>query len=657
MRLVPKTLKLLIVPCLSALIFGYSSQTLASAVENQAIEDSRLLYKEAVKQLNRRQFSRYYQSKDALSDYPLKPYLDYQEVKAKLRKLPFKRIDNFLKENQGSYLATRLHSQLLNTLAKQRRWQDYLQYWDPSIANTSRNCYHLQALYNTGKKQLAMEKTTALWLSGASQPSACDPLFKHWLASKHSNTELIWQRLDLAMNKRNTSLARYIRQQLPPAEQNTARLYIELHRYPRKLSQQKLAGLKQTHKTQIAAHTLERLAYREPFQAKTLFEQHSSEWQIDEEHKASIVRAVAFGIKKQDPQQAIAWILQMDPNGRDEKLLEQRIRLALSLNEWQSVFQWILLLPREQQQSNRWLYWRAKAQERIGLQPIQKDWQTEAIMTRVASSRDYYGFLAADYLGTSYHMQDNAATIRPEVLASVQNNQGIQRALELFSIGKLSYARREWWHSSKSLNSEQLVAAAKLAVNLNWHPTAIHSMVKAKQWNDLTTRFPLAYEEKIVSTASHENIETNWLYAIARQESAFTHDAKSSAGALGLLQLMPATARQTAKSLGINYRQYDLLTPLKNIQIGGNYLASLFKQFDGNRVLATAAYNAGPNRVRQWLSHSKLALEQDVWTEIIPYKETRHYVQNVMAFSVIYGYRRDDHHQLVRNNENIIALN
>ncbi len=184
---------------------GYSAVTLSSINPDTSIEKTRSLYKTAVRQLKGREFTRYYQSKNALYDYPLKPYLDYYEVKAKLRKLPFKRVDNFLEENQGSYLATRLQSQWLNTLAKQRRWQDYLQYWDPSIANTSRNCYHLQALYNTGKKQQALQKTTTLWLSGASQPSACDPLFKNWLTSDHSNTELIWQRLDLAVNKGNIS--------------------------------------------------------------------------------------------------------------------------------------------------------------------------------------------------------------------------------------------------------------------------------------------------------------------------------------------------------------------------------------------------------------------------------------------------------------------
>lgn len=653
MRLIPSILGIFV--CCSSL--GYSALTLSSINSDDSLKDSRSLYKTAVRQLKGREYTRYYQSKSELLDYPLKSYLDYYEVKAKLRKLPYKRVDNFLEENQGSYLATRLQSQWLTTLAKQRRWGDYLKYWDPSIANTSRSCYHLQALYNTGKKQQALQETTALWLSGASQPSACDPLFKNWLASDHSNPQLIWQRLDLAVNKRNISLARYVRQQLPPAQQDTARLYINLHRHPERLNQQKLAHLEQEHKTQIAAHTLKRLAYRKPQLAKSLFEQHRKEWQLNDDEQAAIIRAVAIGLKKQDPQQAIAWILQMDPNGSDEKLLEQRIRLALSLNEWQSVYQWILLLPQEQQVSNRWLYWRARAQQRIGMQPIQKDWQSDALMKHVASSRDYYGFLAADYLGISYQMQDSAITVSPEMLSSVEANHGIQRALELYAINELTAARREWWYSSRSLTADQLVAAAKLAENLNWYPTAIHSMIKAKQWNDLTTRFPLAYEDKIITTATQENIETNWLYAIARQESAFTHDAKSSAGALGVLQLMPATARQTAKSLGIRYKQYDLLTPKKNIQIGGNYLASLFKQFDGNRVLATAAYNAGPNRVRQWLRNSKQPLEQDVWTEIIPYKETRHYVQNVMAFSVIYGYRRNDHHQLLRNNESIIALN
>ena len=461
----------------------------------------------------------------------------------------------------------------------------------------------------------------------------------------------------MAVRKGNISLARYVRQQLPTAQQKTANTYITLHRHPERINVRQINRLPEAQRNQIASHTLKRLAYRYPERAKELFEHHAKEWNFNQEQRNDIIRAVGYGYTKQDPERAISWMVRQDPNSENEYLLEQRIRLALSSNQWQAVYQWILLLPQETQAKNRWLYWRAKAQQRTGIQPFQPELQSEAILEKLASSRDYYGFLAADQLGLSYQMQDDEISIPTNLLDRVEKIDGIARALELFAVGDISSARREWWHAAKSLNADEIIAAAKIAKDRNLHPTAIHSMVKAKAWNDLSTRFPLAYEENIINTAMQENIDTNWLYAIARQESAFAHDAKSSAGALGVLQLMPATARQTAKSMGMRYSRHALLTPTTNIKIGGSYLAKLFRQFDGNRVLATAAYNAGPHRVRQWLRNSKQPLEQDVWIETIPFKETRHYVQNVLTFSVIYGYRRDDHRQLVRSKENIIAYN
>jgi soluble lytic murein transglycosylase len=242
-------------------------------------------------------------------------------------------------------------------------------------------------------------------------------------------------------------------------------------------------------------------------------------------------------------------------------------------------------------------------------------------------------------------------------MSEVLKDKRIARALELFATGDISSARNEWLYASRSFTKEQMIAAAKLARDQELHPMAIQAMIKAQAWNDLSIRFPLAYNEKIQATAQQENIDTNWLYAIARQESAFSHDAKSSAGALGVLQLMPATAKQTARAMGVRYSTYDLLRPNTNIKIGGNYLGKLFRQFDGNRVLATAAYNAGPSRVRQWLQNNKYPLEKDVWIETIPFKETRHYVQNVLTFSVIYGYRRDEQYQMLKSSENIIAYN
>ncbi len=667
MRPLPQLYGILIIMLLfcgtvSATQITSQQKTIQQATESLSSSDiakekQRTQYKNALRYLKSGQMKSYYASKQSLHNYPLKPYLDYNEIKRKLRHLPYKRVDAFLNENQDEYLANQLRKRWLNTLAKQRLWNKYLLYWDTTISSTRLQCYHLLALYHTGNKTQALEQTTKLWLKGNSRPTSCDPLFNHWLHSEHSQPDLVWQRLDLAIKAGNLSLARYLRKQLPKSMQKTAGQYIQLHRKPERLTLKKIASLPENQRSNIIAHTLKRLAYRKPQKARELFHASQQQWQLTDKQQQLITHAITVGYQRQSPRQALSWLIQFDPNGDNTKLLEWRIRLALAQNQWQSVYQWILLLPEEQQQSNRWLYWRAKAQQRIGLQPIQLQWQSDAILANLATNRDYYGFLAADLLNIDYQMQDAPLDISQETYHSIETMPGFQRAVELFAVGDVTSARNEWRYASNTIPKEHLTAAAKLAEQLQLHNTAIRSMIKAKAWNNLSIRFPLAYEQNINGTATKEDIDINWLYAIARQESAFAADAKSSAGALGLLQIMPRTAKQTAKSLGIGYSRHKLLRPATNIKLGGHYLGSLYRKFDGNRVLATAAYNAGPHRVRQWLAKHEQTLETDVWVESIPFKETRHYVQNVLAFSVIYAYRRNEESQLVLLNENNIVFN
>ena len=190
------------------------------------------------------------------------------------------------------------------------------------------------------------------------------------------------------------------------------------------------------------------------------------------------------------------------------------------------------------------------------------------------------------------------------------------------------------------MSPEELIAAASLAADWGWHYQAIFAMIGAEYWDDLQVRFPLAYAETLNKAATVNKLKPSLVFAIARQESAFGADVRSPAGAVGLMQLMPATARQTASRGGLSYQSSkDLLNPSANAALGTHYMGSLLQQFSDNRILAIAAYNAGPHRVQQWLKRLPNEVDHDVFIESIPFKETRNYVQNVLAFAVIYGYR------------------
>src|SRR5690606_14542594 len=191
-------------------------------------------------------------------------------------------------------------------------------------------------------------------------------------------------------------------------------------------------------------------------------------------------------------------------------------------------------------------------------------------------------------------------------LQQVRNSAGIRRALELYQRGQIVDARREWYHVSRLFSRDELIAQAKLAHDMDWHFPAIRTISLAQHWDDLDIRFPMAHRNTLVRTAQQRGLESSWVYAITRQESGFMDDARSHAGATGLMQVMPTTARETARRFGIALKSNrQILDPDLNIQLGTAYLSQVHRQFGHNRILATAAYNAGPQRVRQWLNDTR----------------------------------------------------
>jgi soluble lytic murein transglycosylase len=281
-------------------------------------------------------------------------------------------------------------------------------------------------------------------------------------------------------------------------------------------------------------------------------------------------------------------------------------------------------LPQEEQHTERWRYWRARALEATGRLE-----EARAVFLLNADSRGYYGFLSADRAGMGYHFDHHPINVSAKDLSSIEKIPAIERARELYALNRIVDARREWNHALQQLDKPQKLAAAQLAHDWNWHDRAIITFAQAQYWDDLEKRFPLAHQELVISQSNQQRINPAWAFAIIRQESAFTNDARSHAGAMGLMQLLPRTARQIARSLRIRFHRNDLLNANTNLKLGINYLKTVKDKFKGNNVLATAAYNAGHNRVRP----------ADIWIENVPFDETRNYLKRVMTYTVIYERR------------------
>jgi soluble lytic murein transglycosylase len=624
-----------------------------------SLAQSRKTYSAAKLALQANHLTSYRKLKKQLHDYPLSVYLDFYELKRRLHRLPHEDVDAFLQDNQGTLLAKKLRKDWLSILAKKQHWQDFKNYYQVFPESTSLSCSYLEARTKTGD-EMAFSEVAEIWNVGHSQPSECDSLFKAWLKSDHFTQDIAWQRFHKAMSARKTMLAKYIAKNLSSENKRYSELMLEVHGYPSRLHKQARFSESSTKMQQVILHGIRRYASRHPQEALRTWNSYQAQQEFNGTQRFSIQEYLATRLLRRGYQQDAENLIASNDPGTAESLLERVIRDALKEKDWQKTLSYIEKLPQTVQKSERWQYWWARSTEQIlNAQSANDDIQlstlsnvpdtTENIVketlsptqiyTDLSQQRSFYGFLAADQLGSKYHLSDTPALPENTLVKAIASRPAAMRAKELLLVGDTTNARREWLFMTKSLSVQEHIAAAELANQWGWHYNSIMSLASAKSWDDLQLRFPLAHNEHVLQTAYSQKISPLLVFAIARQESAFSANARSPAGALGLMQLMPSTAKMTAKRSGIKYNKHDLLQPEMNITLGSRYLTGLLKEFKGNRILAAAAYNAGPNRVKQWLKKSKETLSHDLWIETIPYKETRHYVQNVLAYSVIYGYR------------------
>jgi soluble lytic murein transglycosylase len=587
---------------------------------------------------------------ESFSSYPLHNYLLKAQLQKKLRTLPYDEVDNFLASERETVAARQLLYSWLRVLAKKKQWQQFLSYYDSQLNSNTLRCWQLEALHQTGHSEQALNKTEDLWLVGKSQPKACDTPFKRWQQAGRINDSLLWQRANLAIDEKNYTLARFLISQGSAELEQYGNKLLKVNRKPSQLARQENFNPKHPYDKVIAARGLKRLANKDIKLASKLWIDYRHRYAFSQTQFDDIRQAIARQLIASNSPQAMAWLIANDPNAEDSYLLEWRIRLALKQQHWHSTQRWIKQLPQQEQQSSRWRYWLARATEQTASTEI----QAMAMYRELATERTYYGFLAADILGDRYGLNHSPLSVTANA-DQITQIAAIQRAHEFYQLGELTPARREWYNAISVMDPAQLNAASNLAHQWGWHQQAIQTTIKAQQWDDLAIRFPMAYQPNMLASAKVATISPDWLYAIARQESAFASDARSPVGARGLMQLMPSTAKKVAQSMGVPYRSADLYKPKTNISLGSEYLRQLLEDFNGNHILATAAYNAGPHRVKKWLARQQGSVEYDIWIETLPYYETRDYVQNILAFKVIYGLQMGMETSLISKDEFFIG--
>lgn len=628
--------------CLCLLLAAVTFQTTHAAT----LEQQRRYYDEAKQALAKGNSGPYRRYASALRDYPLEPYLAYDDLTARLKSASNDEVEKFLAEHGDLPQISWMKLRWLRLLAARGDWQPFVSHYDPKMNFTELDCLFGQYQLANGHTQQGYATAQRLWLVGKSQHNACDPLFERWSAAGQLTEDLRWQRLKLAVESGNNGLAVFLAKNLPTLKSQGERL-IEIAQKPQLLNQPERFSPASRATGDIVSIGLRRLARQNPEQALALLDGYARRLSFSEEEKVAIARQIGLTLAKRFDARALAVMADYDPHLRDNTVSEWRARLLLRLGRWDEAHALTRRFPEELASSNRWRYWQARSLELA--QPNDK--QAALLYQPVATERDFYGFLSADRIQAPYTFNHQPLKLDPKVVRKVRNTAGIRRALEFHARGQIVDGRREWYHVSRLFSRDELVAQARLAYEMEWYFPAIRTISQAQYWDDLDIRFPMAHRSSLLNAAKARDIHPSWVFAITRQESAFMADARSHVGATGLMQLMPATAQETAKRFNIPLSSpQQVLNPNTNIQLGTAYLSQIYGQFKGNRVLASAAYNAGPGRVRQWLKNAE-HLPFDVWVENIPFDETRQYVQNVLTYSVIYGQKLNSPQPLIEWHE------
>ncbi|MFO1423674.1 MAG: transglycosylase SLT domain-containing protein [Candidatus Competibacteraceae bacterium] len=571
-----------------------------------------------------------------LRTYPLYPYLRYQDLVRRLSELPADEVREFLRDHADSPLAARLRGAWLRQLVAVRRWNDYLRDFTPT-RDAEFDCWQRQALLATGQNDAALRDFAALWLRGAALPAACDPVIAAWRAQGEPTPERLWQRFALAMETNNLKLAHALRAAMPAADRALADAWLGIADNPSLTLDMGQINPDDPRAAAILSDGLERWGQRNAFDAAAALDTLKTRAPALAPRLAEVERRLALWLASDYHPSALARLAALPDTVVDRDVAEWRVRVCLRQGDWTTVLGWLDRLPAPEKDSPRWRYWRGRALEMLG-----RAEDAKPVYRTIAGQRDYHGFLAADRLGVPYAIASTPLEIpATELEALLDQSPGLRRARELYILGRESDADAEWRQAIHGFDRPALRQAALLAQRWEWHGQAIVTIARAEHWDDLELRFPLAYRDGVVNQARAGALDPAWVYAIIRQESGFRPTARSPVGALGLMQIMPATGRQIAGELrDVAADDPPLLQPDTNIRYGVHYLRRMLDRLQDNPVLATAAYNAGPTKVARWLP-ATAAVPADVWAETIPYRETRAYVQRVMEYAAIYQRRLD----------------
>jgi soluble lytic murein transglycosylase len=577
------------------------------------------------------------QERALLGQYVLWPDLRAAYFRATMKTAKTTDIDRFLDEYGMLKPARELRYRYALQLVRNDDLASYLsiyQQFYQGLEIEKLDCLALQAELEAGRDRRVVTRALELWNIGESQVEECDPVFAYLQSNNFIGPAEYNRRYALAIGAREFGLARWLAKSIDAQHVDAAASWSSAQSNPESFisSHAKPSGNSTPH--QQLAYAIERITYADPELARELWTELTRRYQFSAELRYRTDRHIALWTARDNLPGAYALLVGLPLAAQNTEVLRWRARSNIRSELWPQLLQDIAAMRASEQNADEWRYWRAIALGNSG------DAAAAAIPLEIlASQRSYYGFLAADELDRAYVFGHNETVADEATIAVLTQRPDLIRARELFLVGLESRGRSEWDAVVSYFNTDEKRQAAILADRWGWHSRAISTAASIGEFDDLALRYPLPYRAMFQQFAAAASIPPTWAYGITRSESLFMRDVRSSAGAIGLMQLMPATGKGVARAIQLPYSGLDTLTtPSSNIQLGTMYLAQMSIRFGGNRVLATAAYNAGPHRVDQWLPEHG-TVDARAWIETIPFNETRKYVRRVLVAETIFHWR------------------
>jgi len=575
--------------------------------------------------------------------HPLAPWFDYWELNARLSDAQQPEINAFYARWPGSYVEDRLRNDWLLELGHRRDWANFRRDLAGYKMQDDREvvCYTLLA--DPPKRDLR-ETARAAWFAQRDADEGCNML----ATTLHENGEFkdadVWRKLRLVVETNKPRAVKQAGALLGKPEQDAlAELMDKPERYlskkagasPRAKAELTMLALMRLMATDFdkSEDDVRRWAPKLPNDLSAwLWAQYGRQaaLRLKDEANEHFERAMKLQARLGGPlewsDETVGWIARAALRGDAGAPRPEQLLAAIAL-----------MKPADQKDIT-WQYWRAKAQQQLAPSGPGGDAQrreAQETLRAIASPLSFYGKLAADELKLRLPLPPPPAELTAQERAAALALPGIQRAMQLLAVGLRGEGQREWNFTLRGLSDRELLAIAQAACERELWERCIQTSERTKGEIDLAQRFPMPYRADVFKQATAVGLDPAYVYGLIRQESRFMMDARSHVGAGGLMQVMPATAKWTAKKLGVEFRPDMLHDRDTNLRLGTGYLKLVMDSFDGSQAMAAAAYNAGPNRPRRWREGPQL--DAAVWTENIPIWETRDYVRKVLSNATIYA--------------------